>query len=108
MTNARKRFLLDLLERTVWTLLQALTGFLIVESADWDPAYAVPIAAGLAVLKGVLATKVGAPNTAAMLPADGDTPEPDDAGVAPLDVLVQVLVVLILIGVVVFVFTSLV
>lgn len=71
-----RKYLLDLAERVLWTLAQALVAYLTVEAVDWDPAYAVPIAAALAVLKGLIAKHVGSGNTAATLPASEDTPLP--------------------------------
>lgn len=56
----------DLLERLLWTITQAGVGVLVVEAADWTAWWAVPIAGLLMYVKGVVAKKVGDPETAAL------------------------------------------
>lgn len=73
LSRKQKAYLIDLAERTFWTLAQVTVGIVSTELADIDSAYAVPIAAGLAVVKGLVAKKVGSSNTAAMLPAGPDS-----------------------------------
>lgn len=76
MTGDKKRFYFDLIERTVWTFIQALVGTWLALGADLnlDVLKAAAIAAGLAVVKGVAATQIGSPDTAATLPFKDDTP----------------------------------
>lgn len=114
MTTDRRRFYSDLLERVLWTAVQSFLGALVADNLgagldDGDLFKVAGIAALVSAAKCLLATQIGARNTAATLPAEDDTPVPvDDRGAAPLDVLVQVLVVLILVGTVFFIFTALV
>lgn len=76
-----KRFLLDLLERSVSTFLQAFAGTLItdgiitrVDLSLRDKLILAATAGGLAVLKALVATQVGAKDSAALLPAEVDPP----------------------------------
>ena len=62
---------LDLLERTVWTAIQAFAGALIAmeitTNVEWDTVlYTAGIAALIAVAKSLVAFQVGDPNTAAL------------------------------------------
>lgn len=57
----------DWLERVLWTSAQVVVGVLITATANLDGYYVPIIAAGLAALKGLLAKKVGDPNSAATL-----------------------------------------
>lgn len=69
-----KKFLLDLLERVIATAAQALLGTLTVASVAWGQKWQITgIAALAALLKGLMATRFGAPNTAAMLTVEADT-----------------------------------
>lgn len=70
---------LDLLERTVWTALQAALAVWLVTPNDLFSDTALKVAgtaAAIAAAKCLLAFGVGSPNTAATLPAGPDT----DAG----------------------------
>lgn len=74
-----KVFLLDLLERSVSTFVQAFAASLIVVGLD-DVKVALStsaIAGVLAVAKALTATKVGAEDSAALLPAKSDPPLED-------------------------------
>ncbi len=68
-----KAFLADLLERALSTFAQA---FLAAYTIDgWQSGLKVGgIAAGLAALKCLAATRVGAPDSGSLLPADVDPP----------------------------------
>lgn len=66
-----KAFLLDLLERSVWTFLQAGSAVLIVDGMDDISMAALKtalVAGGIAVVKGLIASRVGNSNTAQALP----------------------------------------
>ncbi|NYI04932.1 hypothetical protein [Allostreptomyces psammosilenae] len=65
-------FLLDLLERVGWTAAQAGVGVVAAETAGLETWWAVPIATLLAAVKGQIATRIGAPGTAATLPSGRD------------------------------------
>jgi hypothetical protein len=58
----------DVVERTVWTLLQAGVGVSVVAALEIPEPWAVVIAGVLAAVKGQLATKFG-DGTAATLPS---------------------------------------
>lgn len=76
MSTVQKRYIIDLLERVVWTLLQAASAEGVVALFDLDQSLVVPIAGGLALLKGLGAKYIGAKSTAATLSAAQDTPAP--------------------------------
>ncbi|MCU0297626.1 MAG: hypothetical protein MUF33_03785 [Candidatus Nanopelagicales bacterium] len=61
----------DVLERGVWTALQVVSAAAVVEFFELDPVWTVPIAAGLAFLKGVIARRYGN-GSAATLPMSLD------------------------------------
>ena len=61
-----KVFWRDWLERTLWTLAQATISVIIVETADLDYWWVAPLAMVLAALKGLVASKIGNPETAAI------------------------------------------
>jgi hydrogenase/urease accessory protein HupE len=63
-----KKLLLDIAERTGWTAAQAGLGVIITYAAGLPPAYAVPVAGALALLKGYIASHIGEPDSAATLP----------------------------------------
>jgi hypothetical protein len=73
-----KKLFLDLLERAVWTFLQAGLGvFVLADSFDAnldnaEKAAMAGLAAVLALVKGVVASRVGDTGTAATLPATVD------------------------------------
>jgi hypothetical protein len=54
-----RKFWFDVAERAGWTLAQAAVGFATVEVAGVDVWWAVPVASGLSVLKGIVAKHVG-------------------------------------------------
>lgn len=61
----------DWLERVLWTAAQAVLGVVAVEVADLNLAWAPVVAVAVAALKGVVARKVGDPESAATLPVSG-------------------------------------
>lgn len=67
-----KRFVLDALERTIKTFVQALAASLLVTGFDdWRSALAVGVGAGiLAVASSIAGTKIGNPESASALPKD--------------------------------------
>lgn len=68
-----RRLFIDIAERVFWTFLQGasstliLTGFLEIEA--WKAAIVGGVAAVLALVKGIAASKVGSPVSAATLPS---------------------------------------
>jgi hypothetical protein len=67
---------LDLLERTVWTAVQAfLAVWIVTGDSLWsvDAAKVAGTAAAIAAAKCLLAFQIGSSNTAATLPAGPDT-----------------------------------
>lgn len=82
MSNNRRRFYSDLLERVVWTALQSFVGAMIADGLgagldNGDKLKVAGLAALLSAAKCLLATQIGSGNTAATLPAEDDTPEPE-------------------------------
>lgn len=67
-----QRFPWDALERIGWTALQGVVGLVVVELADVDMWWALPVASALAALKALIAKKVGQPGTASTLPVSKD------------------------------------
>ena len=62
-------FVIDALERAIWTAAQAfLAVFTVGDLASAKAAGIAAVAAGISVLKSVLATQVGDSGTAATLP----------------------------------------
>jgi len=59
-----KQFYVDLGERVLWTAVQAGLSVVTVDQFDLNPIYLPIIAAGLAVLKGYVASYIGNPNSA--------------------------------------------
>ena len=65
-----KKLLLDLLERAGWTAAQAfLAVFAVTDVSSAKAGLVAAAGAALAVLKGVVASRVGELGTAALLPA---------------------------------------
>lgn len=87
MNEKQERYIVDLAERIGFTFLQAFGALLVVSgffSVDGVTDVSIiqkaaigAVAAVLALIKGIVAKAVGSPNTAAILPADEDTPKPD-------------------------------
>lgn len=75
MNQTTRRYILDLAERVFWTFLQGGLGVITVDALDLPVWAVVPVATGLALLKGLVAKKIGSGNTAATLPAYDDTPK---------------------------------
>lgn len=66
-------FRLDLLERVAWTAIQAVAGALLdIMMSGVITLRAAGYAAAIAVLKALVATRVGDPNSAATLPSPPD------------------------------------
>lgn len=65
-----KNLTLDILERTIWTFVQAAAAVLLVEQ-DWTlDIVKIALTAGvIAVLKGIVASQFGDKESAATLPA---------------------------------------
>jgi hypothetical protein len=61
----------DVLERGLWTALQVVSAEAVVSFFELDQTYVVPIAAGLAFLKGAIARNFGN-GSAATLPTSVD------------------------------------
>lgn len=71
-------FRLDLIERVLWTALQAVAGALLDLMVSGDITLrAAGYAVIIAVLKALLATRIGDPNSAATLPSPPDHAIPD-------------------------------
>lgn len=90
-----KQFLLDLVERTIATYVQAVLGLLLADSTQLVHIGTVRVAAvaalpaALAVVKGALAGSIGTSGTASVLPSrtPPTTPAPTAAAVvAPVSV----------------------
>jgi Putative lactococcus lactis phage r1t holin len=85
-SNLNSRYVLDLIERVGWTFLETFgavlvaSGFFTIDGvtdlAIVEKAAIAGIASVLAVIKGLVAKGVGSPNTAALLPAQAETPDP--------------------------------
>lgn len=64
LSETARKWLRDAAERVGWTIAQVAIAAVAVEVASLPPAYAVPIAAALALLKAVVARHVGDPASA--------------------------------------------
>lgn len=71
MSKQTKRYA-DIAERVLWTAAQGALGGITVELFDLPAIYAPLIMAGLAAVKGHVATKLGKLGTASTLPASMD------------------------------------
>lgn len=69
-----KKLAIDILERTVWTYIQAFLGMLLAQSvldvSTLKLAAVAAIPAALAVVKGFAASRVGDPSAASLPPTD--------------------------------------
>jgi hypothetical protein len=69
-----KKFYLDMLERVVWTFIQGfLAVWIVTGDLDGETLKVAAVAGAVSVAKCLLATQVGAGNTASTLPAGPDT-----------------------------------
>lgn len=68
LAPASREFRLKLLERVLWTAVQAGLGVVSVEAFGLPVVYAPIIASALAVVKGYVARRVGDPQSPATLP----------------------------------------
>lgn len=57
----------DIAERAIWTAIQAFIAVVTVSGWDWESIGAAVLAAVISVVKGVAATRVGDPHTAATI-----------------------------------------
>lgn len=67
-----RKLILDIAERTVWSGLQAAAAVLIIEGFTIEALSIAGTAAGIAVCKCVLATRIGDDDSAAALPGKVD------------------------------------
>jgi hypothetical protein len=77
------KFKFDVLERAGWTAIEAGLGYISVDALDIDKKYTFIAATILAVLKALVAKRIGNPKTASTLPQEKDpaTPQvPKDEG----------------------------
>lgn len=69
-----RKLLLDILERTLWTYVQAFLGMLLASSvldvSTLKLAAVAALPAALAVVKGFAASRIGDPETAAIPPVN--------------------------------------
>ena len=65
-TPSRRTWLKDVSERTAWTAAQVALSAVVITAWDLPTWVLVPVGAGLAWLKGVVARHVGDPDTAAI------------------------------------------
>lgn len=69
-----RQFYADLAERALWTFVQgALAEWVVTSSLDSVSLQVALVAGAVSVAKCLLATQIGAPNTAATLPVTTDT-----------------------------------
>lgn len=75
ISRKKKQLMLDIGERAVNTFWQAFVAIWLATGLDlgWETVRAGLFAGALAVIKGTVASKVGSPNTAALLPSGPDT-----------------------------------
>lgn len=72
--SPRWQYVADLAERAGWTFLQAAGAeWLVTSSFDWQSLQLAAAAGVISVVKSLVATQIGAPNTAATLPVTTDT-----------------------------------
>lgn len=68
----KSRFYFDLAERSVWTFLQAGTALLIVEQTwNLDVLRVAAVAGAIAVMKAIIATRVGGDENSAATLTEG-------------------------------------
>ena len=67
MPLKNKKFWEDLIERTLWTGIQAALAVLTVGVADLENSWVIPIAIALAAIKAQVARKLGDPDSASTL-----------------------------------------
>lgn len=99
MTPTKTKFYADLLERVLWTFVQGFAAMWIVTGdLDAETLKVALVAGGVAVAKCMLATQIGADNTASTLPQTTDT----ERGASDITILVVgvllVILVLVLVG----------
>ena len=88
----------DLLERVVWTFLQSALAVWVASEADLFGPTTLKVAAvagAIAAAKCLLAFQIGAPTTAATLPAGPDTDLGGDAGASAVEIAVVVCLILV-------------
>lgn len=62
--SGTKRYAIDLAERVGWTAAEAAVGVIAVEAGNWPTWLALPVATGVAIVKGFLARKLGRADSA--------------------------------------------
>lgn len=98
--NSRASFYYDLLERSLWTFIQAFAGIVVVSDADmWsaDAVKAAALAGGIAVIKGLVVSRLPwtADDSASTLPASVDPPQ--EAGQSSLTIVLVVLLIVVIV-----------
>ncbi|WP_322769572.1 hypothetical protein [Frankia sp. Cr1] len=68
-TGQGSRLTWDVLERTLWTAAQSAAAVVPVTTLGWPPELIMVFSGALSALKGLAASGVGDPHTAALLPA---------------------------------------
>lgn len=77
-TVSRYAFYLDLIERTVWTFVQAfLAAWIVTGGADGPTLKVALVAGGIAAAKSLIGTRIpgSAPDSGSWLPASQDPPQ---------------------------------
>lgn len=69
MTTLNGLYFKDLAERVGWTAAEAAVAVVAVEAGDWPLWIAVPVATGLAAVKGFIAKHVGRSESASTVPS---------------------------------------
>lgn len=64
-----KQWTKDVLERTAWTAAEAGLAYGITEVSSVKASWAIPIAAALAYVKGLVAKHIGNPDSASTVPS---------------------------------------
>lgn len=71
MTSFKKLFA-DFAERSWSTGIEAGLGYLVTVALDWNPALGAGLAAGFAIIKCLIASRIGNPGSASLLPSSLD------------------------------------
>lgn len=95
MTGRWHLWAADTAERVLSTAAQAFLGALVITGWSVDSLIVAGTAAGVSLLKCLAALKVGAPDSASLLPADADPPQ-DEGGVEPGSLALGILIGLVL------------
>lgn len=102
------KFYKDLLERVLWTFVQAAGAEWLITQSLNDTTFKIAGIAGLvSVVKCLIGTQIGASNSGSWLPAREDPPA-GDHGAGETELLVRVLVLVIVVVLVIYVIKALV